>query len=252
MRVQIFSDLHLEMNPCAIPVVGDVVILAGDIHVGARGVVWAKEHFAGRPVIYVAGNHEYYGHVFPSLMEDLREAAAGSNVVFLERGSHTVGNVRFLGATLWTDFTLHGEATKEISMMAAKQSINDFRGSIKLPSGELLQPRHVAQVHRETRDWLRQQLALKHDGPTVVISHHAPVRQCNRQLYWRDPLEPAFANNLEDLILDNASPVALWVSGHTHFSTSFSVGTTRIISNQRGYSDHDDNGGFQPDLVVDV
>ncbi len=100
MKLQVLSDLHLDLNPCDIPVVGDIIVLAGDIHLGTRGIAWAREHFAGKPVLYVCGNHEFYRHVFPDLLTDMRAAAAGSNVTFLERDVFVKDGIRFLGATL--------------------------------------------------------------------------------------------------------------------------------------------------------
>ena len=49
MRIQPLADLHVEMSPCDIPVVGDVIVLAGDIHVGVESVRLAKGQFDGKP-----------------------------------------------------------------------------------------------------------------------------------------------------------------------------------------------------------
>lgn len=65
-----------------------------------------------------------------------------------------------------------------------------------------------------------------------------------------DPLTAAFVSNLENLILDHQP--ALWISGHTHYCSDYRIGETRLISNQRGYSDLDHTGGFDPGLVIEV
>lgn len=248
MRIQILSDIHLEANPCDIPVVGDAIVLAGDIHTGTGGIAWAAKHFAGRQVLYVAGNHEFYGRLFPDLLSDLRSEAAGSNVAFLENGVFIKDGVRFLGATLWTDFMLDGPVRRDISMAAAKHGINDFRGRIKKGSGEFLRPADAAEVFHHSVAWLRERLAEKYEGPTVVVTHHAPCIRCASPAFASDPLSAAFVSNLEGLILD--SQPALWISGHTHYCSDFQIGNTRLISNQRGYSDTDDTGGFRPGLTV--
>ena len=85
MQLQVFSDLHLEsciIKP--VPKKADVVVLAGDIHVGTAGIKWAKKTFRNCPVIYVLGNHEFYNHTIPDLLQDLRREAKGSNVHVLE------------------------------------------------------------------------------------------------------------------------------------------------------------------------
>lgn len=250
MKLQILSDLHLEANPCVIPVVGDVIVLAGDIHMGTHGVDWAKEYFTGRQVVYTAGNHEFYGHMFPGLLSELRSGAAGSNVAFLENDVFIKDGVRFLGATLWTDFTLNGIDRQEISIAVAKHGINDFRGRIKKSTGELLRPGDVVAAHGESLAWLRERLSEKHGGPTVVVTHHAPHIRSVPPMFSFDPLSPAFASNLENFIMEFQP--ALWVSGHTHYCCDYHIGTTRMISNQRGYSDQDDTGGFKPGLVVEI
>lgn len=249
MKVQVLSDLHLEINPCEIPVIGDVIVLAGDIHVGTDGIAWAKAHLSGRPVVYVAGNHEFYHRLFPDLLDELRAEADGSNVAFLENDAFVTGGVRFLGATLWTDFTLHGYARQEINMAAAKHGLNDFR-AIKKTTGELLRPADVAEAHRRSVEWLRAQLAEGHDGPTVVVTHHAPCIMSTHPQHRFDPLTAAFVNNLENLILD-FQPAA-WISGHTHYCSDYQIGETHLISNQRGYTDLDDIGGFDPGLVIEI
>lgn len=249
MKVQVLSDLHLEMNPCDIPVAGDVIVLSGDIHVGTEGIAWAKMHFGERPVVYVAGNHEFYRHLFPDLLSDLRAEARGSNVVFLENGVFITDGVRFLGATLWTDFTLNGYARQDISMAAAKHGLNDFR-TIKKASGELLRPGDVVEAYRQSIEWLRTRLDERHEGPTVVVTHHAPCIMSTHPYLRTDGLSPAFVSNQESLIV-NYQPTA-WVSGHTHYCSDYRIGDTHMVSNQRGYSDLDDTGGFNPRLVIDI
>ncbi len=108
MRLWILSDLHLEFGPVELPrVEADVVVLAGDVHKGRRGLAWARERFAATPVVYVLGNHEYYGEALPRLREKLEGEAAGSSVHLLENRAVEIGGVTFLGCTLWTDFELH-------------------------------------------------------------------------------------------------------------------------------------------------
>lgn len=62
MKLHILTDLHLEFGPFYPPETdADLVILAGDTDVGTKGITWAKEAFIGKQVVYVPGNHEYYG-----------------------------------------------------------------------------------------------------------------------------------------------------------------------------------------------
>ncbi len=103
MRIQILSDLHLEVRPIDLPdVYADVVVLAGDIANGAAGIEWAKRTFAG-PVLYVAGNHEYYDGEYHTIQEQLKTDSAGTRINLLDCQETRIGSVRFLGCSLWTD-----------------------------------------------------------------------------------------------------------------------------------------------------
>jgi predicted phosphodiesterase len=61
MRIRVLSDLHLEFREWNPPKAdADVVVLAGDIHVGVKGIEWARRSFPAIPIVYVPGNHEFY------------------------------------------------------------------------------------------------------------------------------------------------------------------------------------------------
>src|SRR5690606_11482113 len=112
MKVLVVSDLHLEFS---VPDLGpaarkaDAVILAGDIHLGSQAMDWIVQQFGKRPVLYVPGNHEFYRGEHASVLRNLRAAAAKhGNIHILDQDSVVLGEVEFLGATLWTDFALYG------------------------------------------------------------------------------------------------------------------------------------------------
>lgn len=128
MKALILSDLHLEFGAFEPPAVdADVVVLAGDIGAGAEGIRWARNAFPSQPIIYVQGNHELYGNEFYEVIDACRREAEKAEVTFLENEAAIVDGVRFLGATLWSDYCLHGGGTQPTSMRAAASSINDFR-----------------------------------------------------------------------------------------------------------------------------
>src|SRR5258708_38825610 len=99
MRVYILSDLHLEFVPFQPNTIDtDVVVLAGDVHTGKNGIKWILKTLPDRPVIYVLGNHEFYGQKIPKLISEIKELAQGTKVHVLENESVEIGNMVFLGA----------------------------------------------------------------------------------------------------------------------------------------------------------
>lgn len=182
MRLLILSDLHLEVWREYAPAIRlsesrpDVVILAGDIHTRARAMPWATATFPGLPVLYVHGNHEGYGHNLDDAQNDIAVAcAATGHVHFLQCSEHRIGNIRFLGKPLWTDFRLFGDDRRPEAMALSGAAMNDYR-RIRLAAQNYrkLRPNDTARWHQAQRWWLEQQLALPFGGRTVVITHMAP------------------------------------------------------------------------------
>ena len=88
-----------------------------------------------------------------------------------------------------------------------------------------IEPGEVLAMHRRTRAFIEATLAVPHEGPTVVVTHHAPhpdsLPDLHADLRW------CYASDLRDLI--HANGVDLWVHGHIHASTDYRVGSTRIV-----------------------
>ena len=70
MRVQILSDLHLEFGPFTVEKIDrDLLILAGDIHVGEKAIDFIEKQLEISPVIYILGNHEFYNNEYHQVLE---------------------------------------------------------------------------------------------------------------------------------------------------------------------------------------
>jgi predicted phosphodiesterase len=247
LRVRILSDLHLEFADFRPPEVkADVVVLAGDIHVGTRGIAWAREALPDVPVLYVLGNHEFYKGATPRLLDKVREEALGSNVRILERDTVILDGVRFLGATMWTDMALVGDVP--VGMAAAAATMADFKLIRVSPKYRRLRPEDTVTFHHQARRWLEDELATT-KGPRVVVTHHAPLPESLHPAYRADRGNAAYASDLRGLI-ERAQP-NLWIHGHVHHAHDYRVGGTRVVCNPRGYPGEMAEG-FRPDLVVTV
>jgi len=251
MKIRVLSDLHLEFhdwNPPPAP--ADVVVLAGDIHVGSGGIEWGRRRFPDAHIIYVPGNHEFYGSEMHAMLAQLRATAKANDVHFLDGDRIEIDGVRFLGATLWTDFAIYGSDphTLERAMQLAALGMHDYR-IIRFGDDRKLAPSDTREIHRTQRAWLAEQLALPFGGATVVVTHHLPHRQSIHRRYANDSLNPGFASDLADLV---RAPVSLWIHGHTHESLDYRIDQTRVVCNPRGYIPHEPNLAFDPIGVFEV
>lgn len=253
MKVRLLSDLHLEFEVLPIRQGGeDVVILAGDIAQGTDGIAWALKTFPDIPVVYVAGNHEFYGRHWEELIPEMRAAAAGTNVHFLVNDSVLIENVRFIGATLWTDFNLYG--TPSYSMGFAQEMMADYKViQDGLPDArvKLLPERTVERFHGSV-EALKRLVEEPFSGKTVVVTHHLPTENSVATKYKGDRCNPAFASHLDEFIL--AHRIALWCHGHTHTSVDTMVGGTRILCNPGGYpmAGRRENLNFEVECVLQL
>jgi len=250
VRLHVISDLHVEFGAFELPMVdADAVVLAGDIGLGTEGVSLARRWSADRPVLFVAGNHEYYRHALPALIGELRAAAAGSPVRVLENDELVLNGVRFLGCTLWSDFLAAGSGELERSMAVCGRLLNDYEVITWSEEGRTLRPGDTRLLHAASRRWLAQRLAVSYDGPTVVITHHAPLVPAPPASPVHRALVGAFASDLTELM--GRDRVAMWIYGHSHRTADLEIAGTRVVSNPRGYP-HEPVEAFDPSLVVEV
>ena len=243
----IYSDLHLEFASLEIPSgaadQADVLVHAGDIHTGERGVSWAVKvaRKGGKAVDYAPGNHEFYGYRRATQdradwLWESRELGAGLGVHVLDREALAFEDVRFLGTTLCTDFQLFAAGSEDKAlidkaMADAAMGLNDFTAIRE--NGRRFIPTDAAREHALRRAWLLERLAEPWEGRTVVVTHHAP-RQCSAAVQWRGrPLNPSFACELP---ADFFQGIDLWFHGHMHDSADYMHHHgCRIVCNPRGY-----------------
>ncbi len=255
MRLHVVSDLHLGVAGFELPRTdADVVVLAGDVGRPQEALAWAAR--LGRPVVYVAGNHEFYGASLEGTWRTLRQLAAiaGCDVHLLEGDDWVWRGTRFLGTTMWSDFSIAGDGpARELAQARARPLVNDFaRIRVDTATDRLFSPADSVALCERAAAWLDRKLDEPFDGPTVVITHHAPSARSIHPRFAGSPMNPSFASDLEHLM--GTGRVALWIHGHTHDSFDYDVAGTRVLCNPRGYVRNGvaENAAFRPDLVVVV
>lgn len=252
MKIRLLSDLHTEFRlPYKTADFAeyrgeDVLVLAGDIASGSSNTQDVINFFLdqGFPkVVYVPGNHEYYGtsiNDFDDKMLDFCERTRG--VHFLRPGTVTIDGVLFTGGTLWTNFM-----DNPISQSVCGRMINDFRQikGFKTSAAYDLYYKHL--------DYIKQSYNYRADKKVVVVTHFLPARECIAP-QWRgsDLLNDYFANDLGSMIADMENTT--WLFGHTHDAMDFEIGNTRLVCNPHGYYGSSEPGtnGFDPFKTIIV
>jgi predicted phosphodiesterase len=252
LRVNILSDLHLSLGAIDPPDNdADVAILAGDIARPREAIAWASR--IGKPVLYVAGNHEFYGTSLGATIAELKDASAGTNVRVLDDEAAVIRGVRFLGSTLWTDFLLFGTAGRAHAMQEGQRFMRDFTRIRRSDDPPLpFTPDDAAARFAVHASWLQSRMSEPFDGPTVVITHHAPSPRSIHPRFEGSAINACFVSNAEHLL--DGDRVRLWIHGHTHDSFDYVVDGTRVVCNPRGYAKNgvNENPAFDANLCIEV
>ena len=264
MKLQVLSDLHLEFKKDGIPSLvegAQVVVMPGDLasvwqgHVPRMAQAWKNASH----ILYVPGNHEYYGDSISRGQDVLAKQCSANGITLLDTKAVTIGEYRFIGATLWTDLQLRetgqgrGSRTDTVNVENhhnVARILNDFSGAILNASGKWFTTWEAAHRHAADRAFFEVEILDAHRQGlrTVVISHHAPSPRSVHPRFAGHPANPGFASDLEDLI-EQLQP-DLWLHGHTHNAADYRIGKTRILANPRGYPGPE-TLDFNPELTVE-
>jgi len=283
MKIKLVSDLHLEFSDIMIPNDADydLLILSGDIMVaqdlhdhqdenvrtaamlemlGSRQLKAQRFRdflkrcsFQFPHVIYVAGNHEFYHGKFFASLDHLREECAKyPNIYFLENDVKVINDIVFMGATLWTDCNKHDPFT----LHALADMMNDFRIIRNDQAGyRSLKPADIADRHRKTLQYFKTVMdGYPQEQKFVVVGHHTPSHMSCHAMYAHDYImNGGYHSDLSDFILDHPQ-IKLWTHGHTHHPFDYTIGSTRVVCNPRGYENdgYTEDTGWNPNIVLEV
>lgn len=254
MKIQVLSDLHWEFNYLKIKQADcDVLVLAGDQTASSK-----MHHLKNITdtvqcdIIYITGNHEYYGSTMDIVNTKIEEfASSHPNFHFLNNRTTIITKdeerVRFIGSTLWTDFGT--VRSVERAMTLAQLNISDFRQiRSQTESGfGFFTPQDCLELNLTARAFLEKELQTPFEGKTVVVTHFLPSEKSTHPLFEGSPLNSYFSCNCENLM---GPLVDLWIHGHTHQSINYVHDGTRVMANPRGY--YTENQAFNGKLVTEI
>jgi len=244
INIALASDLHIELSRGSVPIPDfpsnvDVIVLAGDItnryhktkNQFEQTFAAFREKFR-QPILFIPGNHEYYGSHYQTLNNDLPAICEKYDITLLQMNYIDIKGIRFFGCTLWSNFLLNGKEEMPWIIHSAQGKLADFR-AISYGDG-LIRSTDTKKLFDENFEWLKN--ALDECPPNmkkVVCTHFGPDKQCVSPEFSGDELNAYFVNDLSEFI--NEKEPDLWLFGHTHFNVDYCVGKTRIVSNQKGY-----------------
>ena len=261
MKILPVSDLHLEFNQEGLGVPdlgsGEVLILGGDIlcarHFKTNGALHRiYDNFLQKCVdnfeyvIYILGNHEYWGQTWENTPKILREHLP-SSIHILDSDYIEIQNTIFLGCTLWTDF----HDGNPIDMIEAKNYMNDYK-SIRIGSNyRKLIPEDILAAHRKSKQFLLDKLEEFKNEKIWISTHHAPSYQSVHPKYRSASCNSAFCSDLDELIISHPQ-IKYWHHGHTHESFDYLVEQCRVICNPHGYFPIELNPDFNAQFTVEI
>jgi Icc-related predicted phosphoesterase len=250
MKLWIMSDLHLESVPHPdqfdpVPPECDVLVCAGDVfggHVEA-GFKTLRRLAKQKPVITVLGNHEYWNGTFERIRASTVDLAHKYTITLLDGGSTTLGDVNFVGVTLWTDFKLG-------SPLGATHKTGERISTTRRGKAAEITVGDECAFHATDLNILTRKIKDTPPGrKLVVVTHHAPLPECLRPPGRAHPMAGISASDLSHLT--DSGDVKLWVHGHLHHTVDLvRDGGTRVVCNPAGR--RFENPKFDEGLVIDV
>lgn len=253
MKIQYASDLHLELQDNSrflkyqpLPVVGEVLILAGDIfYLGNEALLkhpfwdWASENF--REVMLVPGNHEFYGGYDLLQLHEGWSLEIKSNVHYFYNAAMNLDGVEFILTTFWSNIPIQ-------DAFAVEHGINDFRRIIS--GGEVIDFGKFNEEHQRCRSFVQKSLSVPKTGKRIVVTHHLPSFLLMDPLFKGSPMNGAFVSEHFDLIAD--SDIDYWIYGHSHRNIAATIGSCQCVSNQMGYIAYLEHMDFEPGKIIEI
>ena len=242
----------------------DAILLGGDTSTKGRHLDIASSLYENikKPIVIILGNHEYYGSTIYQIelndnlrLLEMQKQGIDIRLLNYKNISTEIAGVRIIGATLWTDMDLY---PGHPCSLIIQHSLNDFKRIEKI-KGKIFSPHIWKSMHDTDKYAIFSELSVPYNGPTIVMTHHLPIKEMIHPKYLQGPnssilLNAAFASDLSSQI--RKYDIASWISGHSHSNMSTEIegdfGVIPFISNARGYPGDEYENNFDPGYILSV
>lgn len=230
------SDTHneyLDDDIFTIPKIDGVkfLLLCGDIGSYKKHLPFIKECTKNYHVIYILGNHEFYGYS----LEEVRQfwkTVKMENFTFLDNSEIVIDGIRFIGSTLWSSFN----NSDPHCMINAGTEITDFRKIINKDGNDYFDVYEAYDEYSKAFNYIKEAIYQENDYVNVLLTHYGFSHQSVHDMYKQDlqslKNNHYFTNNLDHLI--GYSNLDFAFHGHLHHSSDYFIGNVRCICNPAG------------------
>jgi len=246
MKLHVISDIHLETRTAAnysefmnnlksrqTVDCADALVVAGDLccfRKDRQGILenaLKTFHKMYANVVYVPGNHEYWGTSIGACVDQIQSYRDKyGTYIFTDGQTANIDGIIFGGGTLWYP----------------ELSGNNFIDFTKIKKSQ-------KAIWGQHNQWLTMDLS-KVD---VCVTHHFPTSQSIAEVWKNYPNNKFFCAGIESHLDKQDKLPKLWVHGHTHNPFDYSsLFGSRVYCNPLGYLGEDLNPNFWERLLVEL
>ena len=201
---------------------------------------WCAEAFL--QTIIIPGNHELYKSFDINALNEGWQLEIRSNVrVCYNCVIPLAPSIDLIASTLWEKIHPYDEYQTE-------RGVTDFH---RIRNGQFrLSAQRFNQEHKRCREFIERSVAESQAKHIIVASHHVPSFELMADEFKGSPINGAFTSELGDFIA--SSRIKYWIYGHSHRNINKTIGNTRCICNQLGYTFHGEQTSFRRDAVIEI
>ncbi len=253
MKIQYCSDLHLELNDNSLFLKENQIIPMADILILAGDITYLRQDFYKHPffdyisanwkqVYWVPGNHEFYCGIDVNSYDFSKPIKIRENINLVNNYSVKINDIQFIFSCLWSNIDEKYEKLVE-------SMVSDFECIII--DGKKLSSKTFNQLHKQSLNYLKQELEQSNSSKKIIVTHHLPSHECNHIDYINSKINSAFVTDLTNFV--EKSNADAWIYGHSHRNKpDFKIGKTQMLTNQLGYISHNEHKSFSLDNVIEL